>query len=148
MNDGAGFRLVPEWARDGSYLVFRRLRQNVHLFHKFLSDNKGVARAPEPGSSGAGLPAHRSCRRRQRDDPDRAGNNDFDFVAGPGQADICPADAHIRKVNPRSDLVSAEDRLRHRLLRRGIPFGPQSTSTPKTQAMTTVWSAGCSSSPT
>jgi Dyp-type peroxidase family len=28
----------PVWARDGSYLVVRRLRQDVPLFHKFLED--------------------------------------------------------------------------------------------------------------
>jgi len=32
--DAAG----PVWARDGSYFVVRRLRQNVPLFHKFLED--------------------------------------------------------------------------------------------------------------
>ena len=36
MSDGAGFLLAPEWARDGSYLVFRRLQQNVHRFNQHL----------------------------------------------------------------------------------------------------------------
>ena len=36
MSDGSGFRIVPDWAKDGSYLVFRRLQQNVHKFNQHL----------------------------------------------------------------------------------------------------------------
>ena len=32
--DGAGYPRVPSWAKDGSFLVFRRLNQDVHQFHK------------------------------------------------------------------------------------------------------------------
>jgi Dyp-type peroxidase family len=33
-----GKPVVPEWARDGSYLVFRRLRQDVPAFRSFIRD--------------------------------------------------------------------------------------------------------------
>ena len=56
-------------------------------------------------------------------------DNDFDFTQDAKGKDVCPADAHIRKVNPGGPLP--EDQLRHRLLRRGIPFGPVSNSTPQ-----------------
>lgn len=42
---------------------------------------------------------------------------------------VCPRSAHTRRANPRDDVADA-DRLQHRLLRRGIPFGPPSDSTP------------------
>jgi deferrochelatase/peroxidase EfeB len=42
--DRAGYPLVPKWARDGSYQVFRRLRQEVPQFHAFLHARK------EPGA--------------------------------------------------------------------------------------------------
>jgi deferrochelatase/peroxidase EfeB len=65
-------------------------------------------------------------------------NNDFAYDAGhdpndgftPGNADaagvICPAAAHIRKVNPRdlpTDQGIAPRTLLRRILRRGIPYG-------------------------
>jgi Dyp-type peroxidase family len=42
--------------------------------------------------------------------------NDFDYSGDPGGAK-CPFGAHVRRANPR-------DEGEHRLLRRGIPFGP------------------------
>jgi hypothetical protein len=50
------------------------------------------------------------------------GANDFDFAKDP-EGDHTPRFAHIRKVNPRDNRVF-DDRT-HRLLRRGIPFGPR-----------------------
>jgi Dyp-type peroxidase family len=38
----------PEWADDGSYLVIRRLRQNVGLFHKFLEKVAQQFQVPAP----------------------------------------------------------------------------------------------------
>jgi Dyp-type peroxidase family len=126
MKDGAGYPRAPEWARNGSYLVFRRLRQNVHRFHRFLADHRGELSAAALaaricGRWPSGAPIERAP---DADDPALAEDNDFDFPA----VASCPGDAHIRKVNPRSDVPEA-DRLRHRLLRRGIPFGDASTST-------------------
>ena len=46
--------------------------------------------------------------------------------------DRCPFAAHIRKTYPRDDLEERDERKTqtHRLLRRGIPFGSSSRSTP------------------
>lgn len=44
--------------------------------------------------------------------------------------DVCPGNAHIRKVNPRGEFDDRE-RSKHRLLRRAITFGPSSDSTPE-----------------
>jgi Dyp-type peroxidase family len=38
----------PDWAADGSFLVFRRLRQNVGLFHKFLKETATKLGVPTP----------------------------------------------------------------------------------------------------
>jgi len=105
MLDGAGFRLGPEWARDGSYLVFRRLRQNVHLFHQFLNANRGISTAAALGAQLVGRwPSGAPIKRApERDDPDLASDNDFVFASVPNEG-TCPDDAHIRKVNPRDDL--------------------------------------------
>jgi len=127
MKDGAGFLLAPEWARDGSYLVFRRLQQNVYRFHKSLQETRGDSTAAAAGARIVGRWASGApiIRAPNGDEPDFASDNEFTFAEG-----VCPGNAHIRKVNPRDDLADV-DQMRHRLLRRGIPFGAKSDSTPE-----------------
>ena len=81
-----GKPIAPEWASDGSYLVFRRLRQRVPEFHAFLE-----AQAAEAGISSELLGAKLVGRfkqgapimRTQVDDPhlgnNDCANNDFEF---------------------------------------------------------------------
>ena len=59
-------------------------------------------------------------------DPQR--NNDFDY-SFPGDFDTqdrCPFAAHVRKTNPRNDLQNNTET--RRIVRRGIPFGPEVSS--------------------
>jgi len=160
-----GKPVAPDWAQDGSYLVFRRLRQDVPGFHRFLAEEgerlglgAGLFGAKVVGRWKSGAPVMRAP---EHDDPALAGNdcvnNFFEFAseeeAGqeaqpPAQkADcLCPADtpeaepddvgttcpfaAHIRKAYPRNDHGTLSPEIgevttqTHRLLRRGIPFGP------------------------
>lgn len=79
------------------------------------------------------------------DDPalgaDPARNNDFSFNAVfPNDKDTqnrCPFASHVRKTNPRNDLlglgISTE---KNRILRSGIPFGPQVTADEKAKSKT------------
>jgi Dyp-type peroxidase family len=156
--NGAGYPLVPKWAKDGSYLVFRRLKQDVHSFHEFLHEESRktgetvqafAARMIGRWASGAPVMRTRDEDHQDLADNDCA-NNHFGFkdpvapvargfenqcprdvfpgaVADP-RGKVCPRSAHIRKVNPRDDVAAAV-RRRHRMLRRGIPFGPSSAST-------------------
>lgn len=137
----------PAWATDGSYLVFRRLRQNYEGFWNFLAAEAGqIGMAAEAlgalvvGRWKSGAPvvrtAHGGPAGPGRDDPelgrDRFRSNDFEFGDADGADNdplglACPASAHIRKVNPRAgytDQGGQEDTLTRRILRRGIPFGP------------------------
>jgi Dyp-type peroxidase family len=76
----------PVWAKDGSYLVVRRLRQDVPKFHKFLADNAPAGLTPERlgaslvGRWTSGAPI---IRRPTADDPplgnDDCANNHFEF---------------------------------------------------------------------
>lgn len=129
MKNGAGFPVAPRWAQNGSFLVFRRLQQNVHTFHQFLYTNRGTDTAAGLGARTVGRwPSGAPIERAPvRDDPSLANDNTFDFPQPP--KGFCPGNAHIRKANPRNDL-SEDERLRHRLLRRAIPFGAAATSTP------------------
>ncbi|KAJ7886486.1 fungal peroxidase [Mycena leptocephala] len=136
----------PAWAKDGSFLVFRQLKQLVPEFNKFLTDNPIV----EPGltpEQGSELLGARMVGRWKSgapvvlspmfDDPmlgkDDNRNNNFTF-AGPGQPTSnltdqskCPLSAHIRKTRPRADLGLPETSIHH-IVRAGIPYGPEVTS--------------------
>ncbi|KAJ7220135.1 dye-decolorizing peroxidase precursor [Mycena pura] len=135
----------PAWAKDGSFLAFRQLKQLVPEFNKFLADNAIKA----PGltvQQGSDLLGARMVGRWKSgapvflspvfDDPalgaDRNRNNDFTYAA-PGQnhsdptdQSKCPFSAHIRKTRPRSDLGLPETNSHH-IVRGGIPYGPEVT---------------------
>jgi len=128
--------------RNGSYLVFRQLRQDVGGFWRFMDDAtrlddgsadphgrlrlaaKMVGRWPE-GSPLALAP--------ERNDPALEEANDFRYHVD-SRGVRCPVGAHIRRANPRdaldprpgSDRSLAINR-RHRLLRRGREYGPPLT---------------------
>jgi Dyp-type peroxidase family len=170
----------PDWARNGSFLVFRRLRQDVGAFHTFLHKTaQDLGIAPEllgakvVGRWQSGAPLLRSG---ETDTPalgqNDCANNNFQyfhadttppdtgatpgsdghcsvtgqtFPPSPGDQKglLCPAFAHIRKTYPRDDITSAgsgtdpeqqsktseAETQKHRLLRRGLPFGEPSSST-------------------
>jgi Dyp-type peroxidase family len=161
----------PDWAGNGSYLVFRRLRQDVAGFHQFLTA-QGTRLGMPPVAVGANLvgrwPSGAPLLRTPNQDcpalgADDCANNDFEFNGDPGPATAtpprppggctdpfhglpkddpdgrrCPFTAHIRKAYPRNDKTPAGptdpdasevDTQTHRLLRRGIPYGPVSRST-------------------
>jgi Dyp-type peroxidase family len=105
----------PEWMRNGSFQVFLRLTQNVAGWHE------------EMGRLGAKLSedvAAKVIGRRSDGTPLARGGtglNDFHY-ADDLLGNDTPRFAHIRRANPRNDAVF-NDRS-HRLLRRGIPFGP------------------------
>jgi len=163
LTDGSGNAVAPEWAKDGAYLVFRRLRQDVFKFHWFLHEHARRVRLT-PAALGAkfvgrwssGAPIMREavhdnpplgdcdCANNhfefedptvatvQQGDDDQC--NDVTFPQSPGDpaGDRCPFAGHIRKAYPRDDKPPGESETQtHRLLRRGIPFGPSSRSTPE-----------------
>ena len=171
---GARREAGPSWGDDGSFLVFRRLRQDVPAFRRFVHDNawpRGLSDellgAKLVGRWRSGAPVLRAATADVAGlGDDDCANNHFEFrdasqqllpadqksaedctdripgtnpaqffAASPGDKEgkICPFAGHIRKAYPRDDLNSGEgtaeegDRepevQRHRLLRRGIPFG-------------------------
>jgi Dyp-type peroxidase family len=126
--------------RNGSYLVFRQLSQDVHGFWRFLDQrtrrpdgqSDEVARtwlaAKLVGRWPNGAPTTLSPN---HDDPQLSEANDFGY----GQNDLfgtgCPIGAHVRRAHPRDALDpepgtdrSIELDKRHRILRRGRKYGP------------------------
>jgi Dyp-type peroxidase family len=119
--------------RNGSYLVFRQLEQDVDGFWEFLR-RRTEARDGTPNPDAAERLAARMVGRWRsgaplvltpdRDDPRRRGD---DFAYGADLAGLrCPRGAHIRRVNPRDALepagTSREIVDRHRVLRRGRSY--------------------------
>jgi len=129
---------MRDLGRNGTYLVYRELTQDVVKFWSYLEDasrepgSDPVARAIQLGAKmvgrwPGGAPLVRSP---ERDDPGKATDNQFGFWAD--QDGIrCPLGAHIRRANPRdrfpvdhSRADSIEMVRKHQMLRRGRPFGP------------------------
>jgi Dyp-type peroxidase family len=123
------------WAANGSYLVVRKLHQDVAAFRRLVRETGG----DYPGAGGPdelaakivgrwadGTPLTLSPR---HPDPAIAGDpgrvNRFKFDVDPVGSG-CPLGAHIRRVNPRDSAgVGGAMTTRHRLLRRGLPYGPR-----------------------
>jgi Dyp-type peroxidase family len=116
---------------NGSYLVYRKLRQDVAGFRRALAAAGAVYPGGEEllaaklvGRWRDGTPLDLSPR---RPDPalasDPARNNDFSY-AGDEDGLRCPVGAHVRRANPRLGMPF-EGKLvnRHRMIRRGIPYG-------------------------
>ena len=120
---------------NGSFAVFRRLHQNVAAF-------RNQAAAGVPGSSplltadqsAAALvgrwPSGAPLEINPISDPGPTSiSNAFGYKASLFNDDdghVCPRFAHIRKANPRDESTPspADDPAQHRMIRRGIPFGP------------------------
>jgi Dyp-type peroxidase family len=119
----------------GSYLVFRKLEQNIREFHtriqalaRTLGCNKSMAKALVIGRFDDGTPLVLS----DTPEANQAAANDFNYSQD-RIGDKCPFHAHIRRLNPRGESavnqassadVAAE--RRHRIARRSIPYGVSS----------------------
>lgn len=144
---------ADEIGRNGSYLVYRQLAQDVTGFWQWLAAQAGgtgaitlAERMVGRQIDGAPLPGVESATVEGEKDP----RNAFLFAADPNGI-TCPIGAHVRRVNPRSgddpqgrhgflrDVISsvglsgtamhdtvASARF-HRLIRRGRPYGPSTS---------------------
>lgn len=116
----------------GSYLVFRKLEQNVRGFKsaerelaKRLNVAKELAGAMAVGRFEDGT----ALVQEPGDKSDRVTNN-FNYNGDPAGV-TCPFHAHVRKSNPRLESVkeggpfaqNSETELGHRIARRGVPYG-------------------------
>jgi Dyp-type peroxidase family len=130
--EGPAPEMAAPWMRNGSYMVFRRLEQKVPEFRRFVREQASrLGMDPEllaarmVGRWKSGAPMELAPL---RDNSGLGGNdsrnNDFGFADDRFQQK-CPYAAHIRKVYPRDDTASQAEVQRHRIIRAGIPFGPE-----------------------
>jgi Dyp-type peroxidase family len=115
-------------ARNGSYLVLRQLRQHVERFREYLEQVSG-------GDDELADQIAAKMVGRQRDgtplvaSPTGPDDDSFGFAGVDGK--LCPLGAHIRRANPRDDdRTTLESTKRHRILRRGRPYGVDADGLP------------------
>ena len=136
--------------RNGSYMVVRKLVQEVENFWIFFEEEAKKENAPDIGLAKVKLAA--KCVGRwpsgaplvlapNEDNSalgDKSRNNLFDFMTDDQWGFSCPIGSHIRRANPRDSLLpdpvsSLTQIKRHRIIRRGRSFGmplPQSSAQP------------------
>jgi Dyp-type peroxidase family len=123
---------VSDLGKNGTYLVFRQLRQDVAALEKFLGTAEPDPAAREllaaklVGRWRSGAPL---VKAPNANDPGLASDNDFDYHADKLGA-RCPIGSHIRRANPRDSngddpAASLASTNRHRILRRGRVYGPR-----------------------
>jgi Dyp-type peroxidase family len=131
--------------KNGSYLVYRKLQQDTAGFWQCMLDrarpNGDAAQAAKLASSMVGRwPSGAPLVRYPDHDPGPGAEKEpFAFDAEDPEGMKCPLGAHIRRANPRDMLPpNAEESRRavgrHRLLRRGRPYGPAAKGTPAQRA--------------
>ena len=118
--------------RNGTYLVFRQLDQDVPGFWRNLLARAGGNRSEAVrlaakcvGRWPSGAPLVRSPT---RDDPSQGDVNDFGYANEDPKGTACPFGAHIRRSNPRDALPATQEESlelarRHALVRRGRSYG-------------------------
>ncbi len=140
---------VQDLGRNGTYLVFRKLRQDAPGFWRYCQEQAALfvdaapgEAGPAPGVSGAEYIAAKMMGRWREGAPlvdypfappempcARDRFDDFQYAAADLNGLRCPVGAHIRRSNPRDALqdlsaASAEKTInRHRIARRGRPYG-------------------------
>jgi deferrochelatase/peroxidase EfeB len=142
LQDEAENYIVPEpreLGLNGSFAVFKMIETDVVGFENFLQSNKDkidpellaakmcgrwrngvpLALSPEADSLAGGIPLEQL--------------NNYEYVNADGSGDPkglrCPVGAHMRRINPRGQPVTGQgvpggSNNTHRLIRRGLPYGP------------------------
>ncbi len=138
--------------RNGTFMVYRKLYQDVARFRRQLYDDAqryGASLSDQPPLDPDQLYELMAAKvvgrwrdgesieltQRRTDDQSRSlgdravdhPSNDFRFLREDDNGFKCPTGAHIRRTNPRDALGWQGDgrmALRHRIIRRGMPYGP------------------------
>lgn len=124
-----------EFRKNGTYLVLRQLKQDVAGFWSFIRNEADRLNVPEEylAAKMVGRWKNGSLFTEEQVVMPNTVKNDFDFREdqhGYG----CPMGAHIRRANPRASALaeSPDESLkvsnRHRIARRGRPYGEYSSN--------------------
>jgi Dyp-type peroxidase family len=123
-------------AHNGTYMVFRKLEQNVPAFRDYIEAQAASFARTIPGGLPNGVSAAKFLAAKMMgrwqngssliEYPHLPGDdlsNAFAYADDPAGA-RCPLGAHVRRTNPRDALgFGGKTMSRHRLIRRGITYG-------------------------
>ena len=129
---------ADQLGKNGSFVAFRMLEQDSDAFEEFLTS------ASQQSGLDRELIAEKLCGRWRNgvplalspDSPDLdlppEQYNTFDYAPTAELPDAyddrrgyrCPIGSHIRRMNPRHSVVAGNSGLKHRIVRRGLPYGP------------------------
>lgn len=132
-----------DFGHNGSYVVYRKLNQDVAAFWSFMEENADILPNDKRGKGWAMLWLASKCVGRwpsgvslvdapAEDDPnikEDAEKNDFLYMEKDEYGLSCPFGSHIRRSNPRDSLMpknvenSTLTMYRHRIMRRGLTYG-------------------------
>jgi Dyp-type peroxidase family len=120
----------PVLREGATFLVFRKLEQDVAGFRDFLKRQKPDDPAAQErlaaemmGRRKDGTPLAKTASEAGQPTPVGEGVfNDFRYAKDDPMGRKCPLGAHIRRANPR-DTGGRNEARRHRILRRGMSFG-------------------------
>ena len=119
--------------RNGTYMVWRKMRQDVALFRRTIreashhySEGEAKLMAKVVGRWPNGAPLAKSPDAAPAYfDPRARGSNAFGYANEDPNGFGCPLGAHVRRSNPRDSLgFDGKLAFRHRIIRRGMPYGP------------------------
>ena len=115
---------TPPLQQDGTYMVVRKMKQNVEAFDKVVGGDPRIG-ALMVGRKPDGTPLLPA-----------QGENDFDFSDDPDGV-ACPFASHIRRANPRFRRGTADGEVTHqdapRIMRRGYSYGPRPSDDPNAE---------------
>ncbi len=114
-----------ELFQNGSFLVFRKLEQDVAAFEEFAKENQVHVALSQREIK------ERVVGRTEQGQPLVApppAGNDFDY-ADDAVGSRCPLHAHIRRANPRTEGATAGSVPR--IMRRGFSYGPRYAKAPE-----------------
>jgi Dyp-type peroxidase family len=113
--------------RDGTFMVWRKLAQDVAGFRRWLAELAGEDPL-EQERVAAKLVGRWREGESLVESPDRpapTGKDNAFTYRRDRRGLACPLGAHVRRANPRDALGWRTERTRrHRLVRRGMPYGP------------------------
>ncbi len=129
---------------NGSYLVYRKLRQDTSGFWQCMLERANPSGDPAAATKLASAmigrwPSGAPLMKYPELDPGPGSEKEeFSFADDPDGMK-CPLGAHVRRANPRDMLEPSPSKSReavshHRLVRRGRPYGPAVSGTPQERA--------------
>jgi Dyp-type peroxidase family len=131
---------MTDFGRNGTFLVFRQIKQHVHIFWNYLknttTNNYGESDVKNQEKLAAKIigrwPSGAPITKYPEGDPSGPlafnEDNNFNYMTADPDGLRCPIGSHIRRTNPRDSLfedveASIVTVKRHRIMRRGRSYG-------------------------